>query len=102
MATADIVALSPTDLRTFQDKLGRVNHQPVSVHSFTNKRFTVNYRAPIDQIRKLLPPSIEPDEIRDTGLGRMGTGEFATVKEFSEEVKHDSTQIVQTFLRSTL
>ena len=72
MATADIVALSPTDLRTFQDKLGRVNHQPVSVHSFTNKRFTVNYRAPIDQIRKLLPPSIEPDEIRDTGLGMFG------------------------------
>jgi hypothetical protein len=49
-----------------------VNHQPVSVHSFTNKRFTVNFRAPIDQVRKLLPAAIEPDEIGNTGLGMFG------------------------------
>jgi hypothetical protein len=48
--------------------MGRVNHQPVSIHSFTNKRFTVNFRAPINQVQKLLPAAIEPDEINETGL----------------------------------
>lgn len=72
MATAEIASVSPFDLRSLQDKLGRVNHQPVSVRSFTNKRFTVNFRAPLDQIRKLLPAAIEPDEIRDTGFGMFG------------------------------
>ncbi len=72
MATAQSPPLSSTDLRVLQDNMGRVYHQPVGVHSFTNKRFTVNYRAPIDQVRKLLPPSIEPDEIRDTGMGMFG------------------------------
>lgn len=72
MATARIAPLSPFDLRALQDNMGRVNHQPVSVHSFTNKRFTVNYRAPIDQVRRLLPAAIEPDEIHDTGFGMFG------------------------------
>ena len=35
-------------LAELQQRMGRVNHQPVSVHSFTNKRFTVNYRAPLE------------------------------------------------------
>jgi hypothetical protein len=72
MSSAPIATLTPTDLGALQDHLGRVNHQPVSVHSFTNKRFTVNYRAPLDQVRKLLPPAVEPDEIHDTGYGMFG------------------------------
>ncbi|TWT36826.1 hypothetical protein KOR34_17710 [Posidoniimonas corsicana] len=72
MAIAGTALHSPFDLRSLQDGLGRVNHQPVSVHSFTNKRFTVNFRAPIDQVRKLLHAAIEPDEIPSTGLGMFG------------------------------
>jgi hypothetical protein len=72
MAATHTDAASPTDLRTLQDSLGRVNHQPVSVHSFTNKRFTVNYRAPLDEVRKLLPAAIEPDEIGESGWGMFG------------------------------
>jgi len=60
------------NLAALQQKMGRVNHQPISVRSFTNKRFTVNYRAPLDHIRRLLPPGIEPDEIPGTGLGMFG------------------------------
>lgn len=72
MATSDIASLSPFDLRGLQETLGRVNHQPVSVYSYTNKRFTVNYRAPIEQVRRLLPAALEPDEIHDTGFGMFG------------------------------
>lgn len=72
MAAANIASLAPFELRALQDGMGRVNHQPVSVHSFTNKRFTVNYRAPIDQVRKLLPAAVEPDEIHNTGFGMFG------------------------------
>lgn len=60
------------DLQSLQQRMGRVNHQPISVHSFTNKRFTVNFRAPIHQIRSLLPSPIEPDEIPETGMGMFG------------------------------
>ena len=60
------------ELASLQQRMGRVNHQPVSVRSFTNKRFTVNFRAPIDHVRRLLPSSIEPDEIPGTGLGMFG------------------------------
>ena len=56
-------------LAKIQQRMGRVNHQPVSVRSFTNKRFTVNYRAPLEHVRRLLPSGIEPDEIPGTGLG---------------------------------
>ena len=56
-------------LAELQQRMGRVNHQPISVHSFTNKRFTVNYRAPLEHVRRLLPAGIEPDEIPGTGLG---------------------------------
>ena len=69
---ATIEAHPRADLASIQQRMGRVNHQPVSVRSFTNKRFTVNYRAPLDQVRQLLPPGIEPDEIPGTGLGMFG------------------------------
>lgn len=72
MATAFAPADAPFDLRALQDQLGRVNHQPVSVRSFTNKRLTVNFRAPVDQVQKLLPDPIAPDEIDDSGLGMFG------------------------------
>jgi hypothetical protein len=49
--------------------MGRVYHQPVRVHSFTNKRFTVNLRVPLDHLRRVVPEPVELDEIRDTGLG---------------------------------
>jgi hypothetical protein len=72
MASIGLASVQLVNLQDLQDAMGGVNHQPVNVHSFTNKRFTVNYRAPINQIRKLLPPSIEPDEIGETGLGMFG------------------------------
>jgi hypothetical protein len=49
--------------------MGRVNHQPVRVHSFTNKRFTVNFRVPLDQLRRIVPEAVQLDEIRGTGMG---------------------------------
>ncbi len=58
-------------IRNFSERMGRVYHQPLSVASFTNKRVTVNYRVPIDEVRRLLPDEIEPDEIGSTGLGMV-------------------------------
>jgi hypothetical protein len=29
------------DIRPLHERMGRVNHQPIRVHSFTNKRFTI-------------------------------------------------------------
>ena len=49
--------------------MGRVYHQPVRVRSFTNKRFTVNFRVPLEQLRRIVPERIELDEIPGTGLG---------------------------------
>lgn len=57
------------DIRALHDRMGRVNHQPVRVHSFTNKRFTVNFRVPLEQLRQIVPERIALDEVRDTGLG---------------------------------
>src|SRR5918998_1418974 len=59
----------PMDIRTLHERMGRVNYQPVRVHSFTNKRFTVNFRVPLDQLRRIVPEAIGLDEVRDTGLG---------------------------------
>ena len=59
----------PTDIRSLHDRMGRVFHQPVRVHSFTNKRFTVNFRVPLTQLRRIVPEAIEVEEIGDTGLG---------------------------------
>jgi len=72
MATIEVASNATADLASLQNRMGRVNHQPVSVRSYTNKRFTVNFRAPLDQVRRLLPPGIEPDEIPGTGLGMFG------------------------------
>lgn len=59
------------DLRELHARLGRVWHQPLPVSSFTNKRATVNYRVPIEQVRRLLPRAVEADEIDSTGLGMV-------------------------------
>jgi hypothetical protein len=56
----------------FQDRLGRVGPQPLDVHSFTNKRFTVNFRLPLEEVQRLLPPSIQAEEIGSTGFGMIG------------------------------
>src|SRR5262245_59796089 len=62
-------AASATDIRSLHKRMGRVYHQPVRVHSFTNKRFTVNFRVPLDQLRRIVPEPIGLDEIPGTGLG---------------------------------
>ena len=69
MSTALESGVGPMDIRALHERMGRVYHQPVRVHSFTNKRFTVNFRVPLDQLRRILPPAIHPDEIRNTGYG---------------------------------
>ncbi len=71
MATALHIPAAPMDLRTLHQRMGRVYHQPVRVHSFTNKRFTVNFRVPLEDLRRILPEPIEPDEIGSTGLGML-------------------------------
>lgn len=62
-------AAAPTDIRALYARMGHVYHQPVSVHSFTNKRFTVNFRVPLHQLRHIVPAPIDLDEIPGTGLG---------------------------------
>ena len=69
MSIAIKSAAAPMDLRALHERMGRVYHQPVSVHSFTNKRFTVNFRVPLEQLRRIVPDPIDLDEIGDTGLG---------------------------------
>ena len=69
MSTALHTDLGPMDIRALHERMGRVYHQPVRVRSFTNKRFTVNFRVPLDQLRRIVPGPVELDEIRDTGLG---------------------------------
>jgi len=59
------------DLRALHQRMGRVYHQPVRVRSFTNKRFTVNFRVPLTELRRIVPEPIQLDEIRDTGLGLL-------------------------------
>jgi len=56
----------------FQDALGNVGPQPVDVHSYTNKRFTVNFRAPLEHIQRLLPDELVADEVPGTGMGMLG------------------------------
>jgi hypothetical protein len=57
------------DIRALHERMGQVNHQPVHVRSFTNKRFTVNFRVPLQELRRIVPEAIELDEVRDSGLG---------------------------------
>jgi hypothetical protein len=59
----------PMDIRVLHERMGRVCHQPVRVRSFTNKRFTVNFRVPLDRLRRIVPNVVELDEVRDTGFG---------------------------------
>lgn len=59
---------SASTTRALHKRLGKVNHQPIDVASYTNKRFTINYRVPVQQLRLLIPEPIEIDEIDDTGL----------------------------------
>lgn len=35
------------DISSLHARMGNVYHQPLPVHSFTNKRFTVNFRTPL-------------------------------------------------------
>ncbi|HWG47631.1 MAG TPA: hypothetical protein VN688_33010 [Gemmataceae bacterium] len=70
MSVAESVVGS-MDIRTLHERMGRVYHQPVRVHSFTNKRFTVNFRVPLDQLRRIVPEAIQLDEVRDSGLGLL-------------------------------
>jgi hypothetical protein len=69
MSTRTTAPAAPLDVRALHERMGRVYHQPIPVRSFTNKRFTVNFRVPVPELRRLLPAPIEPDEVRDTGLG---------------------------------
>src|SRR5215469_9319672 len=71
MSTALEIGLGPMDLRALHERMGRVYHQPVRVRSFTNKRFTVNFRVPLEQLRRIVPGPIELDEIPGTGLGML-------------------------------
>jgi hypothetical protein len=71
MSPPTAAVAEPMDLRALHERMGRVYHQPVRVHSFTNKRFTVNFRVPLDQLRRIVPPAIDLDEVRDTGLGML-------------------------------
>jgi hypothetical protein len=57
------------DLRALHLRMGSINHQPVGVRSFTNKRFTVNFRIPLDELRRVVPEPIQLDEVRNTGFG---------------------------------
>src|SRR5262245_9559127 len=49
--------------REFQERLGRVGPQPAGVVSFTNRRFTANFAAPLEHVQRLLPADIEADPI---------------------------------------
>ena len=69
MSTALETGVGPMDIRALHERMGRVYHQPVRVHSFTNKRFTVNFRVPLDQLHRIVPEAVQLDEIRDTGFG---------------------------------
>jgi hypothetical protein len=69
MSIATETGVGSMDLRALHERMGRVYHQPVRVHSFTNKRFTVNFRVPLDQLRRIVPEAVQLDEVRDTGLG---------------------------------
>lgn len=65
------MAQASGESRRLQAQLGRVYHQPLVVESFTNKRITVNYRVPLDQLDPLLPRCVEAEEVGDTGRGML-------------------------------
>lgn len=62
---------APPSPAAFQREMGRVYHQPIDVGSYTNRRVTVNYRAPVADLERLLPWCVAVDEIGDTGEGMI-------------------------------
>ena len=58
-------------ITSLHQRLGKVWNQPVSVGSFTNKRLTINYRAPLEKLQKLIPEPIVVEEIDNTGTGMI-------------------------------
>lgn len=63
--------MQASDVRRLHERMGRVSSQPINVSSFTNKRLTINYRAPLERLRPLIPSCLEVEEIRDTGMGMI-------------------------------
>ncbi len=63
--------MQETEVRRLHERLGKVSSQPINVSSFTNKRLTINYRAPLERLRALVPPCLEVEEIQDTGMGMI-------------------------------
>jgi hypothetical protein len=59
------------DVRALHERLGKVASQPIDVASYTNKRLTINYRAPLEKLRQIVPSALEVEEIRDTGMGMI-------------------------------
>lgn len=60
-----------TEVRRLHERLGKVSSQPINVASYTNKRLTINYRAPLERLAALVPSCLEVEEIRDTGMGMI-------------------------------
>ena len=77
-----MVAVESIDVGGLHDGMGRVNSQPISVSSYTNKRFTVNYRVPVEELRRIMPAALEVEEIGSTGFGliSMCACDFQVVK----------------------
>jgi hypothetical protein len=71
MALATDTPVGPMDVRTLHERMGRVGPQPVRVYSFTNKRFTVNFRVPLPELRRIVPDPIVLDEVGQTGCGLL-------------------------------
>lgn len=63
--------VEPMGTREFHERMGKVWNQPVDVTSFTNKRITVNFRAPVEALEKLLPNVVKVDEISSTEHGMI-------------------------------
>ena len=58
-------------VQDLHERMGKVWNQPVTVSSFTNKRLTINYRASLAGLRRLIPEPIVVEEIGDTGMGMI-------------------------------
>jgi hypothetical protein len=66
-----VESAAPMGLCALHERMERVYHQPVRVRSFTNKRFTVNFRVPLGQLRRIVPERIDLDEIPGTVLSML-------------------------------
>lgn len=63
--------MDTSSIKDLHERLGKVWNQPVTVSSFTNKRLTINYRAPLEKLRQLIPEPIVVEEIGNTGMGMI-------------------------------